>query len=255
MAIQITDDVYWLNPCYQSEHGHLHNSAYLIDNDDDGHVLIDTGSYVDSDRITTEIDDLTGGDGVGSIILTHLDLPHAANFREFDGVEIVSSASVPELQGLPAWGEGLRKVVTGEDMSIENRTFRITPGLLMDRPNSIWVYDVESEVLFTADGLGQYHEPDQCDMRIKSVRSDVNQKFIEKYHRIKLPWLRFVHPDEMANGIREVVDEFDPEWVAPIHGNPIHREAVSDYMGLFEVSLRTIYEDYDTPEADNPSLI
>jgi flavorubredoxin len=255
MAIRITDDVYWLNPCYQSEHGQLHNSAYLITNDNGGHVLIDTGSYIDADRIMTEIEELTGGDGVGSIILTHLDLPHAANFREFDGVEIVSSASVPELQGLPAWGAGLRKVVTGEDMSIENCTFRFTPGLLMDRPNSIWVYDVDSEVLFTADGLGHYHEPEHCDVRITSIQSTVTPNAIEKYHRIKLPWLRFVHPDEMATAIREVINEFDPEWVAPIHGNPIHRRVLSKYMVLFEASLENIYTEYDTPGGNNPSLI
>lgn len=257
MTVQLTDEVYWLNPAQDVRDGKLvHSASYLIKNSHGGNLIFDTGTYLDTDELTSEVERLTEGEGIASIFLTHQDLPHSANIFEFfeKGTEIVSTASKPNHQGLVPWGKGLRKTALGQEMLIEDRKIKTINPPILDRPNSAWAYDKESEVFFTADGFGHYHEPGQTDLLSNQIDGGITVENIQGYHEDHLTWMRFVLADKLTEALRDLLEEYDPEWVAPIHGNPIAREDYDQYLARFQESVHNIYQAYKDPRAGNPSL-
>lgn len=47
----------------------------------------------------------------------------------------------------------------GGSLSVQGRSFSFIDPPLVDRSHTTWIYDHGSEVLFTADGFGSYHDP------------------------------------------------------------------------------------------------
>jgi flavorubredoxin len=256
MAIQLTDDVYWLNPCYDAGDRHVHNASYLVYNDESGNFLVDTGAFSGAEAITDDIAEITDGEGISSIILTHPDLPHAANLWDLydESIEIVTTIAATDSQGLFPWGQGLRKMITGNDMSVENRTVHAVPAPLMDRPNTIWIYDRQSGVFFTVDGFGHHHSSGECDLTSDQLPDGISVEDIRDYNQNNLPWLRFVEPEKLAVGLKQLLDRFDPTWLAPAHGNPVHSTDIQEYLDRFTEGVEEIYNGYEGPGAPNPSL-
>jgi flavorubredoxin len=257
MTVQLTDEVYWLNPATEVRDGkRVHNSSYLLTNSDGGNIIFDTGAYVDTDELTSEVDRLTDGEGVSAIFLTHQDLPHSANLFEFfeEGTEIISTASKPNHQGLVPWGDGMRKTALGKEMQIENRAIQTIAPPILDRPNSAWAYDTESEVFITADGFGHYHKAGQTDLLSNEIEGGITVEDIQGYQQDNLTWMRFMDAEKLTAALRSLLEEHDPKWVAPIHGNPIARENFDRYLDRFEESVDNIYQEYKNPRTGNPSL-
>ena len=256
MVENLTNDVYWINPYLEHKDRYVHNAAYLVRNER-GNILVDTGSFLDRSDAKTEIRSLVGDDGIDIIILTHPDLPHTGNFwdymEEWDVDEVMSAAAVPDTQGLLPWGKGLRKIVIGKEMNIRGRQIHATEALLADRFNSAWIYDDASGVYFTADGFGHYHLDGQHDNTSEGIENGISPENIQLYHQDKLPWLRFVDPDAFTEGLRELLERFDPEWIAPVHGNPIHADDREQYIQHFRASVRNITEAHSEPGSSNPA--
>lgn len=257
MIRELTQGVYWIHPYIEHEDRYVHNSAYLIRNDG-GNILIDTGSFLDREEARAEIRSTVGDDGVDVILLTHPDLPHTGNLWDYvehlGASEVMSAAAVADAQGLLPWGEGLRKIVIGKQMDIRGRRISATEALLADRFNSAWLYDHETGVYFTADGFGHYHFEGEHSLTSKELSDDIPSENIQTYHQNKLPWLRFVDPDPFTDALDDLLDRFDPRWIAPVHGNPIHADDREEYIRRFNSSVRAIVEEHSEPGSPNPAL-
>lgn len=251
MAIQLTDDVHWINPCVD----HVHNSVYVITGR--SNILIEAGSYLHEERILREIDELTGG-SIDAMVITHADVPHTANAkpfaRRFDA-EIHAAVALPDAQGLFPWGEGNRKIVIGHDHEIEGRAVHAVPATLADRPNSWLMFDYASGVLFTADGFGHYHGDGECDRPFSELPDEDKLANIKRFHQEKLPWLRFVEPRLIRAALESDLEPLDLSYIAPIHGNPVPGASVPAYLDLFERSVEEIAAEYDGPGSGNPALV
>jgi len=234
MINELIDGVHWLRHCHELEDGrHIHNSCYLVETDE-GNVLIDTGAYTDTEKITNEITSVTDGEGVSSVVITHTDLPHAGSVRDFIDIwdaELVSGTSEPTDFGFPEWGHGLRRCVIGTDMEIDGRTFHIVEPPLGDKnPLTTWIYDSETKVLFTADGYGNFHYSGECNLLFDELREGGSVENIKEMHRAKLPWIRYLDPELFRDALESHIAEYDPSYIASVHGNPIPGNEVATYV-------------------------
>lgn len=248
MTVQLTDDVYWIEECYDLGGPHRHVSVYLIAADE-GNILIDTGSFYHRDEIAAGIAEAADGEGVGAVVLSHSDYPHSANVGEFDieggDVELVAATGAPEMQGLPPNATHCK---FGEQMDVLGRTLSFIDPPLADRSHTTWIYDHGSNVLFTADGFGNRHQPDECRRTSTEFSDGIPAAEIYEFHQSELVWLRYVDPAKLRAAIDAIFSEYPTDHVAPIHGNPIHSDDLPQYMDhLIDATERIIDAD-DAPE-------
>lgn len=241
MAVTVTDDVRWINQCYPHDDRHEHVSLYLVDAPD-APVLVDSGSFYHREAVAAAVDDATDGAGPGAIILSHSDYPHAANVRALSsaGVELVASSGDPEAQGLPE----ARRSVIGEWMAVCGRAFRFIDPPLADRSHTTWVFDREDGVLFTADGFGHYHQPGECDALSTTFPDGIRQESIRAFHEDNLAWLRYVDPAKVERAIRALIETYDVQAVAPVHGNPIIGDDDEQYLDRLVAAIEAIAAEF-----------
>ena len=250
MAREITPGTHWINETYTDGERRLHVAVYLIESEE-GYVLIDTGSFNDREAIRREITDLVGGSSLDAIIVSHADLPHSGNVpwfeAEFPDVEILSPSNYPAIVGLPA---DATVCPLGGSMAVAGRRFSFVYPPLCDLQHSAWIFDEASGVLYTADGFGNYHRPDQRDALYAEIEDELSVEDVREFHIDTLRWLKYVDPEKLRRGIESVFERYDVSWVAPIHGNPIERRSIDSYMETFTTAVEEIDEGYD-PDTDD----
>jgi len=243
-TIKLTDGVQWINECYFAGPGirHVHASVYLVGRNR-ANVVVDSGSFYHREDIRSRLKEATGPEGVHAIILSHTDYPHAANvpaFRdEWGDIDIIASSGVPEIQGLPY----ATRSKIGETMEIQGHHFSFIDPPLADRSHTSWIYDNGSGVLFTADGFGNFHIPPACNLTSADIPRGIELGAIYDYHRESLVWLRYVDPDRLLNALNQILETHDISFVAPVHGNPIARENLDEYMDKLYQSVVKIAQE------------
>jgi flavorubredoxin len=257
MTRHLTDDVHWLNICYDTEGEvpegqHNHVASYLITGDE-GNFIIDTGSHLFEGQILDQIEEITGREGIDAILASHGDYPHLGNINEVrekwstedQRVEVYGPGVKPEVHGLPA-----DTIHTALDMEvdIQGRRVRFVDPPLADRTHTIWVYDYASKVLFTADGFGNFHNPpEECDATSDDIDGRIRFEDVHNYHAEKLRWFRYIQADKLRGVMDDLFEAYDVSYVAPIHGNPIAGEDIDGYLDLLERSVEKAYEEHDVP--------
>jgi len=225
---------------------HEHVSVYLI-RTDQGNIVVDSGSFYHRDSIRDRLTTATRGEGISALILSHSDYPHSANIGAFRAMwgdfEIVASCGDPGIQGLPY----ARPAKMGQVLEVLGRRFRFLDPPLADRSHTTWVYDLESRVMFVADGFGNYHVPGQCHLVSSDLPQDDRAVQIHRFHRDTLTWLRYVDPSVMSRVIRRLFDDQPVSFVAPIHGNPIAASDLDAYLAHLDESVSSIAAGYQVP--------
>lgn len=244
MPVEVRDGLWWLNECHSVDGDHLHVGAYCIEAPN-GVVLVDTGAFHGRETILDGVAEVTGGAGPAALVLSHTDYPHAANVGpvrdRWPDCELVASAGVPEIQGLPS---ETRECQVGGRLAIQSREFAFVDPPLADRSHTTWVYDPDYRTLFTADGFGARHAPGEC--RATSAELDgVPRPRIYDHHAETLVWLQYADPDAVCGAVEDVFDEHDVEVVAPIHGPPIVGDDVEAYLDDFRTVAERIYAETD----------
>lgn len=245
--VTLTEDIQWINTCYQHEDRHEHVSVYLIRANGE-YILIDSGSFYHREDIKKRITETTNGEGLDAIILSHSDYPHAGNISEFrdewGDIELVASSGSPELQGLSE----ARRCEIGGDLEILGRQFSFIDPPLADRSHTTWIYDHGSEVLFTADGFGNYHSVGECDKTSQDFKDNIPKEAVYEFHAKNLVWMRYVDPDKLRTALISIFDDYAVSYVAPIHGNPIAPSDLDGYLNRLIDAASRITDEYTVPE-------
>lgn len=247
MSQQLTKGTYWIAECHDVDSTYEHVGVYLIE-DNDEFILIDSGSFHDREEIKAQIAEVSGGQGLDAIILSHSDYPHAGNVSEFrdewEDVSLIASCGSPEIQGL---SDAVRCHI-GSSMEILGREFSFIDPPLADRSHTAWIYDHTERILYTADGFGNYHGSDECTYTSTEFPEGTPEEAIYRYHRDNLVWLRYVDPERLRLALDSIVSEYNIDWIAPVHGNPIAGDDVDEYMTRLINSAGRISDEYDVPE-------
>jgi flavorubredoxin len=132
----------------------------------------------------------------------------------------------------------------GQTLTVLGRRFRFLDPPLADRSHTTWIYDLDSRVMFVADGFGNYHAPDECHLLSSDLPTAGRARNIHEFHQDTLTWLRYVDPQVMNRVLRRLFDEQAVSFVAPIHGNPISAKDLDSYLAHLEESVARIAREY-----------
>lgn len=221
-AVDLPGGVRWLDICYPMERRHHHISPYVLEGPD-GSVVVEAGSLEHQAEIVSRIEALVGEDGIDAAILSHYDLPHVANAREFHRrwefdlyTSFSGTSANPETLGMgPSTG-----CMHEETREICGRTFTFPWPPLVDAAHTMWVYDHDAKAMFTGD-MGHYHDPDACRRVVDDPAKMVSVEEIRSYNEDALPFTKYLDPAKMGDALAELRERYDVEIWAPVHGNPI----------------------------------
>ena len=242
-VVELSDDVLWLYKRFEIDGLLLHHSQYLVEADD-GFVLIDAGEGHE-EEMNQVLNSGTGGDDLDTLLLTHSILPHTGNVEsireKWEDVVVVSAANVPELAGV----FDAEPKLLNSSTEIEGETFSFLDPLLTDVVASNWIYHHRSKILFTAEGVGHYHAPSQSSLTSDSMENGIEYEHIHKFNQDKLPYVHYLDPEKLRAGFDAVLEEFDVEYIAPIHGNPVASDDIDEYIDNI---LRSVEVFRENPE-------
>lgn len=230
MTRLLTDDVHWLTNCHPDDGRHMHMSEYLIDGEE-GTVLVDSGSSHYREEIVAEVNRLTDGAGPDVVLLTHSTLPHTENVPAFedewgDIETIAATGRFPEIVGLPS----AQPRQLNRPVEFAGRPFTCIHPLLTDVTVSQWAFDHESGVLFTAEAFGHYHDPGTCGQTSAEIEGGIPVEYIEQFYLDKLPFVDYLDCETLGDAFEMMFDILDVSYVAPIHGTPVARQDIDDYV-------------------------
>ncbi|MEZ4415841.1 MAG: MBL fold metallo-hydrolase [Gemmatimonadota bacterium] len=241
-VVALTQEVFWVAESFAlAPERHEHVAVYLL-RSAVGWIVIDSGSFHHRHTILEAIQEVTGGDGVRALILSHSDYPHSGNIgalrQRWGDFEIVASCGDPGIQGLPY----ATRVHIGGREAVLGRPIRFLDPPLADRSHTSWIYDELSRVLFVADGFGSYHRPEHRTRTSRDFAEGISEEAIERFHTDAVSWLRFVDPGKLMSTLRHLFEKNPIEWVAPIHGHPIAGQDLPEYLWRLERGVRRIVE-------------
>jgi len=246
MSVQLTDDIHWLGTCedVRDRDRHVHVSVYLVDAGDE-YVLVDAGPPHEPD-IDDEIDRITGGQGVDTLLLTHTNMPHTGHAHQYAdrGARVLSATDIPEEFG--DYGELWKRDDTVE---IAGREFSFPKPPMTDHVYSLWLYDHDSGVLFSSEALGNYHTAGQCDAVWDADGGEIAREDIAAYVRDRLPWVRYVVPGKLESTLRDRLGGYDISHVAPSHGTPIAGDTLETYIDRLMDVVEEAADEWTEPGA------
>ena len=225
--------VEWVSRCHVNEEGvavgsQTHISQYLV-RASEGNVLVDAGSG-HGQELVGALEDATGGEGLDTVLLTHAILPHTGNvevLREnFGNPTIVSTSPIPPAIGV----EDAQPTVINDTQTIAGDDFTFIDPLLTDVVVSTWIYHHDSKTMFTAEGVGHYHEPEARSFLSSDYDDGIPKKGIHDFAADKLMFMEYIDPEKLEIAFGTLLDEYDIEMIAPIHGNPVVEDDIEDYV-------------------------
>ena len=244
MSVQLAEDVHWVGTCEDAGEGrHVHVSVYLVDAGGE-YILVDAGPPHDTD-IGAEVDRLTGGEGVDTLLLTHTNMPHTGHVHEYAdrGVRVLSATDIPEEFG--GYGELWSR---DETVELAGREFSFPKPPMTDHVYSLWLYDHGSGVLFSSEALGNYHPPGRCESVWDGSGGEVSRGDIEAYVRDRLPWVRYVAPEKLESTLRDRLRGYDVSCVAPGHGTPVAGDRLDAYLDRLMAVVREVAGEWTGPQ-------
>ncbi|MEF8907891.1 MAG: MBL fold metallo-hydrolase [Haloarculaceae archaeon] len=243
MSVQLAEDVHWVGACEDADSGrHVHVSVYLVDAGDE-YILVDAGPPHETD-IGDEVDRLTGGQGVDTLLLTHTNMPHTGHVHEYAdrGARVLSATDIPEEFG--GYGELWSR---DETVELAGREFSFPKPPMTDHVYSLWLYDHDSGVLFSSEALGNYHSPGRCESVWDGPGGEVSRADIGAYVHDRLPWVRYVVPGKLESTLRERLGGYDVSYVAPGHGTPVASDHLDAYLDRLLDVVEEVAEEWTEP--------
>lgn len=248
MLKALTDDVTWIAETTDADDYLIHTSVYLVETDA-GYLLIDTGSFSHQDPIKEQIDDATGGEGINGIFVFKGHTPHTANVREFKDqwpdAELIFPGAEPDVEGFPSPATGYSP--PRGDVLILGREFALTDAPLLDIQHTVWLFDRESSIYFTADGFCSYAARGREDRISSEIGEGIQFDQIHDFYIDILPWTRYVDPQKITEALKGLLQTHEPTIIAPSHGSPIDEDDIPDYLSKFKESMEARNLQYSPP--------
>lgn len=249
MAREIRPDIHWIMECGPDRSGfvedgvdgrpewydpeqelHIPNCVYLLT--DERSILFDTLSPAASDQILDELDDLLD-DGLDYLAVSHPDVPHAGNTRRilerYPECTLIAPryGTAHELYHL----DDAIRVGAGDSLDLGRYTVDFHEATFPDAALHMWVSERETETLFTVDWFGFPHRADEDMHFVEEFDHPLDADRLVQFHGRVMFWYHYVDVPKVQREIQRVIRDYDPEIVAPAHGNPVRTDA-TDYLNL-----------------------
>jgi flavorubredoxin len=205
---------------------HVCNNAYLVKGERT--LLYDTVSPGARDLLLSELAELVGDDSLDYVVPSHPEAPHAGNtnaiLRAYPEAELLSSAygRGEELYYLDRG----RKVEIGDTIDLGGYVVEFVEAAFPDTAFHIWMKEHESGALFTADWMGSLHVEGECLEFNDELDVPVTAERIIEMQARALRWLQYCDPEAVYRAIDALIEDHDPQILAPAHGVVIRKDAV-----------------------------
>jgi flavorubredoxin len=235
----VTDrDPEWYDPDAEV---HIPQNAYLLDGGEHT-LLFDTLSPATTDRILEAIDRHV--DRLDYLVVSHPDVPHAGN-----APAVLEAHPEAELLA-PAYGKGhdlyhlgtdeATHVCEGDRLDLGGYEVRFHEATFPDAPVHCWLSEVETGTLFPVDWFGYPHTGREC-LAFADELEGLDLDRLVEFHGRVLFWFQYVDPPTVKAEIERLTREFDPEILAPAHGNVLREDAV-EHMRRSEAVVDRVSE-------------
>lgn len=259
MIREISPDLHWIRECGPDRSGfvedqdrprpdwydpdqalHIPNCAYLFT--DDRSLLFDTLSPAMTDEVIEAVDDLVD-DGLDYLAVSHPDVPHAGNtvriLERYPDCTLVAPkyGKAHELYHL----DDAMHVGEGDHIELGEHVVDFHVATFPDAALHMWMSERETGTLFPVDWFGFPHRADECDRLVEEFDHRLDVERLVQFHGRVMFWYQYVDVPKVQAEIRRVIDEHDPDVVAPAHGNPLCEEPAA-YLDLMPAVVAEISE-------------
>lgn len=255
MVRQVTDSLYWIHECTEAPDAdhHVHSSLYIIEHEGN-HILLDDGPFLHAEGLKEQVEDITGPSGPDANFVFKPHTPHSGNaghFKEtWEDMEVVFPIGGAKVSGIPTPVTGFDELLG--PISIEGRPMSLTEVPIIDVQTTTWVFDEVDNVWFTLEGFGYFHEGDQCNLLSEEYGEGIRYGHISDYYADDfVAWAKYVDAERCVSRLMDLLDEYEPEIIAPAHGAPIMGDDIDHYMRQFAEAMEVKEEGFELPPYGN----
>lgn len=157
MIHEVAEDIYWVG-VYLGKEAMLSLNAFLLRDRDT--ALIDTGAVPTKEAVLQNIKEVADPSDIRYVVITHGCVDHVGGLSKIleiaPNVEVVTSEIGAKL--LPLYGMQPRtKIVKdGDSLSLGKKKLRFIYAPYLDRMDSMFIYEENDKVLFTADAFSSW---------------------------------------------------------------------------------------------------
>lgn len=266
---EFLDGLYWIQECivrsptseqdesdlpswYDVGHElHGNQNAYLIDGDDS--LLFDTLTPASEEHIVETVDRILDGAPLDYLAISHPEANHAGNtvalLERYPDVTVIAPkyGSEHELYHL---GNDIQYVGAGDTLDLGQREVSFHQPQFYDHAMHIWMREETTGTLFTVDWLGYQHIGGDCLRCADELTYPVSDDQLIRFNSFAFPWLAFANTEKTDRAVDAVIDQHDPNHIAPAHGQVILEEP-AQYLEQMKRVMEQISEQHQLNVRDN----
>ena len=167
-SIQLKDDVYWVGAIdwnvrefhgYTTSRGSTYN-AYLVRGEKT--ALVDTVKAGFSQEMFSRIESIMDPAEIDYLVVNHVEMDHSGAIPHFmtrvpNAQLIATDNGIKALERHYRQDLPIRKVKTGDELSLGNKTLQFLEAYMLHWPDSMFTYLKEDCILMPNDGFGQHY--------------------------------------------------------------------------------------------------
>lgn len=239
---EIAPGIFWLGACGTNAEGqtpyHVHLAQFLIVGDD-ATLLVDCGMPGSWETIRAHIDEALNGRKLDYVMPTHPEVPHVGCLPylmdTYEGSRVIGDMTDFHLY-YPQLADRLINVAAGDELDLGGKVVVFLEALIRDLPNTLWLYERSTKVLFVSDGFSFSHDvpgvalditddpvhlPGECAMTTSELVSGVDVGRASFILQRALYWSRYVDETLIFERVEKMLEDYPTELIAPAHGNVI----------------------------------
>jgi len=233
------------------EHGeelHVPLNAFLLKGTEKT-LLFDTHSLSNPDHIVTELEDALGGRDLDFVAPSHDEAPHAGGanrvleaFPESTLIECTASGSNPKLHKHVYEEADALQIEHGYTIDLGGLIVDFVKPVFLDSAVTTWMYEQETETLFTVDSFGFPHHQEECSLFADEMYSPITSGRLMQYTGRSLQYLQYINREKLYEKMDEFSYLYQPEVLAPAHGNVIRTGNYDRYSKYIKENVDWIAE-------------
>jgi len=221
------------------EDGHevyIPQCAYLLTGNEET-LLFDTLSPASTDHLLETVGEVLGHRTLDYLAVSHPDIPHAGNaaavLDAYPDAELVAPGygNDHELYQLGT----ATHVVEGDTIDLGDRVVEFHEATFLDAPVSVWMTERTSGTLFTVDWMGFPHLDSDVLSFVDESDGEFDIEQLVEFHSRVLFWYQYVDVEKVQREITNVEQKFEPEMIAPAHGQVIRSNTEEFFRMMREV--------------------
>jgi len=204
-------------------------NVYLIE--DEENMLIDQGPIQKRDEVGELVEEVLNGEPLDYILVTHPDVDHTGTLHEI--METYPEATVvapgygyePELYYL----DDAMRVVEGDTIDLGEHVLTFRDARLVDSAMTAWMTEETTGTFFTVDWLTYVVHDDEVEMYTDEIEELNRGSVVDRQQYLvghKYSWYPYADAERLTAEIDYMIENYEPEKLAPSHAPPLKQGAV-----------------------------